>query len=106
MHLNTFKIEDTGLLAHATFPQGSVLHVRISTPIGNKNSVKYTQTQTPNGAHAFNAVKASLSYEKTLEQRGNDLNATQEQHPNRALVVKYALNDRAWSATKAALNLP
>ncbi len=104
VHLNAFKIEDTSLLGEATFPQGSVLHVRISTPIGNKNNEEYSRTQ--NGPDNFSVSKSSMSSKTTLELKGNDLNPQQPQQPARALVVKYALNERAWSATKAALNLP
>lgn len=103
VHLDTFKIEDTSVLARSTFPEGSVLHVRISTPVGNPHSIQYKRTM--DGA-AASVSRMSSASEKTLEQKGNDLNPVLEQHAPRALVVTYALNERAWSATKAALNLP
>lgn len=103
VHLDTFKIEDTSVLARSTFPEGSVLHVRISTPVGNQHSIQYKQSQ--NGT-AWSVSRTASASEKTLEQKGNDLNPVPQQHAPRALVVTYALNERAWSATKAALNLP
>lgn len=103
VHLDTFKIDDTSVLARSTFPEGSVLHVRISTPVGNQHSIQYQHTRN---ANALSVSRTASTSEKTLEQKGNDLSPVPQLHAPRALVVKYALNERAWSATKAALNLP
>lgn len=104
VHIDAFTMEDATLLADATFPAGSVLHIQLSTPVGNKNSVRFTESNI--SAHEFNAQYQSTSGESTLEQKANDLNPTLAKHPIRALTVKYALNDRAWMAIAAALNLP
>ncbi|WP_159910876.1 hypothetical protein [Pantoea sp. 18069] len=104
VHLNAFKVEDSSSLANAVFPEGSVLHIQLSTPIGNKNSIEYAKTQS--SANVVSVSRSTTTYASTLEQRANDLNPAQELHATRALVVKYALNDRAWTATKEALHLP
>lgn len=103
VHLDAFKVHDPSILANAVFPQGSVLHIQLSTPVGNKTSIEYSKIQS-----SKNAVRVNRSYsthESTLEQRANDLNPAQPLHPARSLVVKYALNERAWTAAKEALNL-
>lgn len=101
VHLESFKMEDASPLADAIFPEGSVLHVQLSTPVGNVSPKHGTQ---------FN-VQARVDFVMnaltpiTLEQKANDLNPPLEEHPTRALTVKYELNKLAWDAIKTVLNL-
>lgn len=104
VHFNSFKIEDSSVLANAVFPPGSVLHIQLSTSVGNKNSIEYVKTQS--SANAVSVSHSSSTSAQTLERKGNDLNPVLERHPSRALVVKYALNDSAWTAMKQALQIP
>lgn len=103
VHRNSFKIEDSSVLATAVFPPGSVLHIQLSTSVGNKNSIEYVKTQS--SANTVSISHSSSSSAQTLERKGNDLNPVLERHPSRALFVKYALNDRAWSAIKKELQI-
>lgn len=104
VHLDAFKVHDPSILDNAVFPQGSVLHIQLSTPVGNKNSIEYSETKP--GENANRVSHSSTTSAGTLEQRANDLNPAQPRQPARALVVKYSLNERAWTATKQALKLP
>jgi len=102
VHLDTFKVEDPSLLQAAVFPEGSVLHIQLSTSVGNKNSIEYVKT----GPDPRNFTISSHYTGSMTKQWTNDLNPALEEHPVPELVVKYALNDRAWTAIRSALELP